>query len=89
MKKYEKNEIAGLPEKYRPIGAWAYFGLSILYSVPVIGLIFLIIHAVSPANVNRRSFARSFFCIIAVYLIVIALVIVFGGISALANILNA
>ena len=43
-----------LPEAYRPLSPWAYFGLSILYSVPVIGWIFLIAHALASRNINKR-----------------------------------
>lgn len=32
-----------LPEKYRPLGMWAYFGYTILFSIPLLGFIFLII----------------------------------------------
>ena len=60
-----------LPEAYRPLSPWAYFGLSILYSVPVIGWIFLIAHA--SRNINKRNYARSFFCIYILAAIVILL----------------
>lgn len=43
MNDIEKNEISRLPEKYRPLSAWAYWGLTLLFSVPVVGFIFLII----------------------------------------------
>ena len=62
-----------IPESYRPLSAWAYFGLQLLYAVPLLGWVFLICHAIGARNVNKRSFARSFFC---VYVIVILLVIV-------------
>ena len=60
-----------LPEAYRPLSPWAYFGLSILYSVPVIGWIFLIAHALASRNINKRNYARSFFCIYILAAIVI------------------
>ena len=47
MNSLEKDEISKLPEKYRPLGAWSYFGLSLLFSVPVVGFIFLIIFSIS------------------------------------------
>jgi hypothetical protein len=50
------------PERFRPLSPWVYFGWGIVYSIPVIGLIFLIVHAFSDANINRRNFARSYFC---------------------------
>lgn len=45
---------------YRPISAWGYVGYSILFSIPVIGWIFLIVYTFSGKNINRRSFARSY-----------------------------
>ena len=51
-----------LPSKFRPLSAWSYFGLSVLYAIPILGLIFLLIHTFSDKNINRRSFARSFWC---------------------------
>lgn len=62
-----------IPPEYRPLSAWAYFGLTLLYSIPVIGWIFLIVFAISGGNINRRSHARSFFCM---YLVVIIAFIV-------------
>lgn len=52
-----------LPEAYRPLSPWTYFGLSILYALPLVGWAFLIAHAVASRNVNKRNYARSFFCI--------------------------
>lgn len=73
MNDIEKNEISRLPEKYRPLSAWAYWGLTLLFSVPVVGFIFLIIFALNGSNINRRSFARSYFCV----LILAAIITVF------------
>ena len=39
-------ELQHLPEAYRPLSPWTYFGLGILYSLPLVGWIFLIVHAV-------------------------------------------
>ncbi len=64
-----------LPRNLRPISPWKYFGLSILYSLPIIGLIFLIIHAISRANINRRNYARSFFCVIVLSFIIIGIIL--------------
>lgn len=46
--------------QYQLMGAWSYFGLELLFSIPVIGMIFLIIFTFKKGNLNRRSFARSF-----------------------------
>ena len=39
-------ELQHLPEAYRPLSPWSYFGLGILYSLPLVGWIFLIVHAI-------------------------------------------
>jgi len=62
MKAVEKQEIAKLPEKYRPMGAWKYFWYSVLFALPIIGFISLLVCAFSGSNICRRSYARSFFC---------------------------
>lgn len=62
MTRREKDEIERLPGKYRPIGAWGYFGYTILFSLPIIGQLCLLIFALSGSNINRRSFARMYFC---------------------------
>ena len=47
------------PEQYRPLSPWAYFGYSLLFSIPVIGLIFLLIYSFDDSRINHRNFARS------------------------------
>ena len=66
-----------LPPELEPLSPWAYFGLSLLYSIPVIGWIFLIVFAISGSNINRRNHARSFFCVyvVAIILFVILLIL--------------
>ena len=51
-------ELQHLPEAYRPLSPWSYFGLGILYALPLLGWIFLIVHAIGSANINRRNYAR-------------------------------
>lgn len=65
-----------IPPEYRPLGAWAYFGLSVLFSVPIVGFIFLIIFSFNGSNINRRSYARSYWC--ALLILVIAATVIFG-----------
>ena len=62
-----------IPSRYAPLSAWAYFGLSVLYAIPIIGFIFLIIHTFSSGNINRRSFARSYWCRLLLVLIIVGL----------------
>lgn len=59
--------------EYRPLSPWAYFGYTLLYTIPIIGFIFLIIHSVSDDNLIRRNFARSYWCVLLVALIISAI----------------
>ena len=54
---------SNIPSEYTPISAWGYFGYNILFSIPIIGFIFLIIFSFDSSNINRRNYARSFFII--------------------------
>ena len=92
MNSYEKDEIRMLPSQYRPLGAWSYFGYSILFSLPLIGFIALLICAFSDSNIVRRSFARSYFCSFLVVLIVlgiaVGILIAGGGLEAIMEIIR-
>lgn len=81
MNDYEKDEINRLPNKYRPLGAWSYFGYQILFMIPLAGLICLIVFSFSDSNINRRSFARSYFCAYAILIVILILVLVIVGAS--------
>lgn len=71
-----------VPEENRPLGPWAYFGYGLLFSIPVIGFILLIILSFAGKNVNRKNFARSYWCwaILAIALILISVVILLTGV---------
>ena len=59
------------PRELKPLGAWSYVGLRILYAIPVIGFIFMLIFTFSSGNINRRSFTRSYWCrLLLVFLII-------------------
>ncbi len=79
-----KKEIKeeDLPDHLKPMSAWAYFGLNILFSIPIVGFVFLIVFSFSRGNLNRRSFARSYWCnlivVFAVFMILLVLFIFLG-----------
>ncbi len=85
----DQMENNNLPEKYRPISMWGYFGYEILFSIPVIGFIFLIIFAIGSKNVNKKNFARSYFCytiiVCLIALVVFAIAVFTGAIDYLTN----
>ena len=70
-----------IPEKNRPLSPWAYFGLQLLFAVPVVGFIFLIVFSCNGSNINRRNFARSYWCSLIVAAIVIAVIAVLAVIT--------
>ena len=59
------------PSAYKLLGPWAYLGYSILFAIPVIGFIFLVVFSFSGANINRRNYARSYWCALLVFLILL------------------
>lgn len=62
IREYHKAMDKLLAKEYRPLSSWNYFGRSILYSIPLIGWIFLLAHAIKGKNRHGKSFARSYFC---------------------------
>ena len=77
------------PEQYRPLSPWGYFGYSILFSIPLIALIFMIIYAFDDSNINRRNYARSYFCILEVVLILSIAAAAFGFLPAVISAVGA
>ena len=78
------NDYNNLPDEYRPISMWGYFGYELLFSIPFIGLILLLVFSFGGTrNVNLRNFARSYFCflILMAILITILSVIVIAAIG--------
>lgn len=81
-------ELQHLPEAYRPLSPWSYFGLGILYALPLLGWIFLIVHAIGSVNINRRNYARSYFCVYVLAIILGVLLTITGVLSGLTQSLN-
>ncbi len=80
---YHEMIEAELPAKFKPMGAWSYFGHSILFAIPIIGFIFLLVFALGgTANVNKRNYARSYFCPLLIALCIFLLAISIIGITS-------
>ena len=59
----DPNNPATIPEELRPISMWGYFGYSLLFLIPFVGLVLLLVFSFGGTrNVNLRNFARSHFC---------------------------
>lgn len=82
-----------LPDRFKPMGAWSYFGHGLLFSIPVVGFILLIVYSAGGTkNINKRNYARSYFCgyaiaavIVLIYILLLALGV--GG-AALSEYVN-
>lgn len=68
-----------IPEKYKPISMWGYFGYELLFALPIIGLILILVFSFGGTqNINVRNFARSYFCVLIIGLIIALFVFIFG-----------
>lgn len=78
-----------LPARLRPLSPWAYFGYNLLFSIPIVGFILLIVFSCSGANINRRNYARSFWCVLVLAAIAAAIVLIIlaatGGLYSLSQ----
>ena len=75
-----------IPDEYRPISMWGDFGYSILFSIPLVGLILIIVFSVGGTrNINLRNFARSYFCWIFIAIILIGIMFAAGGTALVAE----
>ena len=79
-----------IPNEYKPISAWGYFGYNILFSIPIIGFIFLIVFSFDSSNINRRNYARSFFIIyLLIEIVFLISILFFGGIGIFLQFFNS
>lgn len=80
------NSLNNIPEEYRPISMWGYFGYQLLFSIPCVGFVVLLVFAFGGAkNINLRNFARSYFCFLIVMVVLVLLLSLAGGASFLAS----
>ena len=75
-----------LPSEYKPISMWGYFGYQLLFGIPCIGLILLLVFAFGGTqNINLRNFARSYFCVLIIVLVLIAVFAIVGLSAGIFN----
>ena len=71
-----------LPDEYKPISMWGYFGYQILFYIPCIGTILLLVFALGGAkNKNLRNYARSFFCFYILMAVIALIAVLMLGIN--------
>ena len=70
-----------IPEEYKPISAWGYFGYQLLFSIPCVGFILLCVFALGGTkNINLKNFARSYFCLLLLCLIIGVIVFILAAV---------
>ncbi len=79
----DKEIIYSIPDDYKPISMWGYFWYQILFSIPVIGTIILIFKAIGASNKNVRNFARSYFCVLVLVLIIVGILLATGVLAGI------
>ena len=78
-----------IPDRYKPLSPWAYFGYQMLFNIPVVGVILLIIFALGGAkNINLRNFARSYFCVYIIMIVVFLVLLLTGGLVTILNLIT-
>ena len=89
-----EEDVSKIPDKYKPISMWGYFGYQILFSIPLIGFIVLLVFALGGTqNINLKNYARSYFCffIIGIIITIILAILIGTGVistSLVSSILN-
>ena len=67
-----------LPKEFKPLGAWKYFGYSLLFSLPLAGFVLAIVFAVDNDNIHRRNFARATLIIWGISIVISILIFLFS-----------
>lgn len=83
---YNANNNSTIPPQYKPLSPWAYMGYNLLFAIPLVGLILLIVFSFNDDNINRRNYARSFFCLFLLGLILFIIIFILAlGIGLSVN----
>ena len=73
-----------LPEEYKPLSMWAFWGLTLLYSIPCIGFIMAIIFSFAPKNISMKNYSRSVLITVVFTVLVSAIVILISAATGAA-----
>lgn len=88
-KKQKKESRKTKPTVNKPISMWGYFGYQVLFSLPVVGLVALVLISIYAKNINVRNFACSFYCTLILTLALLVLILVLGGWSVMVDALRS
>ena len=72
----DEQKVINIPEEYKPISMWGYFGYQLLFGIPCIGFIVLLVFAFGGTkNINLKNFARSYFCVLIIVAVLVAILV--------------
>ncbi|MBR2827933.1 MAG: hypothetical protein IKE70_01705 [Bacilli bacterium] len=81
-----QNNGYNIPEEYRPITMWGYFGYQLLFAIPCVGFIILCVFAFGGTrNINLRNYSRSYFCYIILFSIFLAIIIILAMVFGVSS----
>ena len=78
------EENQNIPSEYKVLSPWAYFGYNILFAIPLVGFILALVLAFDNSNLNRRNFARAYFCGMILVGILVVIAVVFSLLTGMA-----
>lgn len=79
---FQSNQTMEIPTEYKPISMWGYFGYQILFAIPCVGFILLCVFSFGgTSNINLKNFARSYFCVLILGLIITAIFVAIVGVA--------
>ena len=74
---------ATISEEDKPISMWGYFGYELLFAIPLVGFILILVFSFGGTrNKNLKNFARSFFCVWILVVVLITILIIAGFFGA-------
>ena len=78
------NYPENMPEQFKPIRPWGYVGYFWLFSIPIVGLICMIVFATDDSKINRRNLARGYLwnlLIATILMIVVSIIMISAGVA--------
>lgn len=88
-KKEKPAKVKRTHDVNKPVSMWGYFGYQVLFSLPVIGLVALVLISIYAKNINVRNYACSFYCTLILTIALLVLVLVLGGWSMMVDALRS
>jgi len=73
-----------IPEDYKPISPWGYIGYTLIFSIPIVGLIMMFVWGFGATNKNLKNFARSYLIIMLISVVLSIIILLISAITGAA-----